>query len=82
MGTDILPVPSLWLPPTEFSNGVHPYFGGGAMASGVSSSICWSPQDSSPDCRSGQAGGEVGPFFGAAGYGGGSGFWEAGVGWG
>jgi RHS repeat-associated protein len=63
-------------------DGVHPYLGGGLMTPGVSGSVNWSPHDISPDCWSVQGGGELGPVFGAAGYGGGSGFWEVGVGWG
>ncbi len=62
--------------------GIHPYVGGGLTTPGVGASINYSPFDVSPQCWSGQGAVQVGPFSGAAGYGGGSPFWEAGLGWG
>jgi RHS repeat-associated protein len=64
------------------SGEVHPYLGGGLMTPGASVCISASQEDISPDQWSGQLQVEVGPAFGAVGYGGGSWFGEVGAGWG
>lgn len=58
-------------------DGLHPYAGGGVMTPGPGFSLMWSPGSPSPGCWSTQVGGGS-ILGGAAGYGGGSAFWEVG----
>jgi RHS repeat-associated protein len=59
-------------------DGIFPYYGGGYMTPGPGGSLMWSPGSPSPGCWSTQVGGGYW-LGGAAGYGGGSGFWEVGL---
>jgi RHS repeat-associated protein len=58
-------------------DGIHPYAGGGYMTPGPGASVMLSPGSPSPGCWSVQVGGGYW-LGGAAGYGGGSSFWEVG----